>query len=68
MKVPKCCPMCGSYDEWSRVNKYHDGFSFAKAILGRAFLGQIGLLAGLLGKKRLVYICKRCHFSMEYRQ
>lgn len=68
MRAPKCCPMCGSYGEWVKVNKYHEGFSFWKALMGKVFLGRIGLFAGLIGKKKVVYACKRCRFSMEYKR
>lgn len=69
MKPPKRCPMCGSSTGWVHINTYHEGYSFLKALIGKAFLGnRVGFWAGLIGKRKVLYTCRQCHFTMEYKR
>jgi len=68
MKIPKCCPMCGSKDGWIRIEKTKKGFSFGKAVVGGVLTGGVGLVAGALGKKAATYACRDCGFQHEYRR
>ena len=67
MKPPKNCPICGRSDTWIRINSYHDGYSVVKGFLGHILFSRyIGTLAGFLGKKHQVYLCKNCGFQQTY--
>ena len=67
MKAPKNCPLCGCSKEWIHVNTYHQGYSFSKAILGHLIFGNsLGPWAGLIGKRKVLYVCRKCSFTMEY--
>lgn len=58
------CPKCG-VGYLSSVGERTGGFSGGKAVLGAVIAGPIGLAAGALGKKRTVYQCSRCGYTVE---
>lgn len=66
MKAPSKCPMCDSSFEWVEIDQDRKGFSVGKAAVGGVLLGPIGLAAGVLGKKKVLYKCRKCGFSHEY--
>ena len=67
MKAPTSCPLCGASRDWVCLNSYYRGFSWPKALLASVFFGKhLGALAGLQGRKKLLYYCKSCGFSIEY--
>lgn len=66
MKAPKNCPMCKDSLEWKQVDETKKGFSLGKAALGGILLGPVGLLGGVLGKKKVYYCCGKCKFEHEY--
>ena len=69
MRPPKQCPICGSTTDWIRTNMYHEGFSVLKALIGGLLLRHwIGFLAGLIGKRKVVYVCRQCNFTAEYKR
>lgn len=41
------------------------GFSGGKAAVGAVLLGPIGLAAGALGKKKKIYQCDHCGYTIE---
>ncbi len=51
------CPKCRSSDNLS-ANKH--GFGLGKAIIGGAFTGPVGLLAGFLGSGKVKITCLKC--------
>lgn len=58
------CPKCYmGYME--NVGERTGGFSGGKAIVGAVIAGPIGLAAGALGKKRNIYRCNRCGYTVE---
>ena len=59
----KRCPKCKTESSFILAGKARKGFSFFKAILGAIIIWPIGIIAGLLGKKRKLYICKNCGFK-----
>lgn len=66
MKAPSKCPMCGEIVQWKKVDQRNKGFSVGKAAVGGLLLGPLGLIGGVLGKKREFYYCGACGFSHEY--
>ena len=41
------------------------GFSGGKAVVGALIAGPIGLAAGALGKKKIIYCCSNCGYTIE---
>ncbi len=66
MEAPDSCPMCGEKDGWVKVDEGNMGFSGGKALVGGILLGPVGLVAGVLGKKKAQFHCRNCGFSHEY--
>ena len=58
------CPKChlGVLDA---CGERKGGFSTGKAALGAVIAGPIGLAAGALGKKKIIYRCSRCGYTVE---
>ena len=60
----KPCPRCvGGY--FRAIGERTGGFSGGKAALGAVLLGPIGLAAGALGKKKVMYQCQKCGYTLE---
>ena len=55
----KPCPKC-KVGYLRAIGERTGGFSGGKAVLGAALLGPIGLAAGALGKKKVMYQCQKC--------
>ena len=64
-KAPKKCPRCKASLAWQPVQKGRENFSVGKAIVGTAFLGPLGAIAGK-GKKKVIFQCAQCGFIGEY--
>ncbi|MDE6276437.1 MAG: hypothetical protein K2M75_07895 [Clostridia bacterium] len=64
--APEKCPICGEEPGWKRIDEQKKGFSAGKALAGGILLGPIGLVGGLFGKKKALYICTKCGFQHEY--
>lgn len=47
------------------VGERTGGFSGGKAALGAVLLGPIGIAAGALGKKKTMYQCNKCGYTVE---
>lgn len=60
----KLCPKCGR-GFMNAVGERTGGFSGGKALLGAVIAGPIGLAAGALGKKKTLYQCKNCGYTIE---
>lgn len=60
----KPCPKCG-VGYLRSVGERTGGFSGGKAALGAVLLGPIGLAAGALGKKKVMYQCQKCGYTVE---
>lgn len=60
----KACPKC-RIGYLTAVGEKTGGFSGGKAALGAVLVGPIGLAAGALGKKKKIYQCKRCGYTVE---
>lgn len=60
--------MCSELVTWKKVDTQKKGFSVGKAAVGGVLLGPIGLLGGVLGKKKSAYYCSECGFSHEYNE
>jgi hypothetical protein len=56
-------PVCPKYKNvlMKPVGEDHGGFSGGKAVVGAVLLGPIGLLGGMLGKKKVTYQCPRSY-------
>ncbi len=50
------CPSCGS----KQVSYGKQGFGFGKAIVGGLLTGGIGLLAGGIGRNKILLVCLKC--------
>lgn len=58
------CPNC-KMGYMSAVGERTGGFSAGKAAVGMFVAGPIGLAAGALGKKKKLYQCNRCGYTIE---
>ncbi len=58
------CPKCGSRDIHA-ISERTGGVSGGKAVLGAVIAGPIGIAAGALGKKKVLYQCKKCGYIVE---
>ena len=50
------CPKCAS----TNLTANTKGFGLGKAAVGGVLLGPVGLLGGLVGSKKAVFICLKC--------
>ncbi|KJR45065.1 Phage protein [Desulfosporosinus sp. I2] len=50
------CPKCKS----TNLTANNKGFGLGKAAVGGILLGPVGLLGGLVGSKKAVFICLKC--------
>ena len=55
------CPKCGS----TNLTANNKGFGLGKAAVGGVLLGPVGLLGGLIGSKKAVFICLKCGNQFE---
>ncbi len=53
------CPVCGSMS----IGIGQKGFSLGKAAAGGILLGPVGLLGGLIGRKKVEIICQACEYK-----
>lgn len=60
----KTCPKCRR-GYLIAVGERTGGFSGGKAALGAVLLGPIGIAAGALGKKKTMYQCNKCGYTVE---
>lgn len=51
------CPKCGSMS----FNTGQKGFGLGKAAIGAIALGPIGLMGGMLGRKKIELTCMNCN-------
>ena len=58
------CPKC-RMGYLKAVGERTGGFSGGKAALGAVIAGPIGLAAGALGRKKTMYQCNRCGYTIE---
>lgn len=58
------CPKC-RMGFLTAVSERTGGFSGGKAVLGAVLLGPIGVAAGALGKKKVLYRCNKCGYMVE---
>ena len=58
------CPKCRMVF-LTAVSERTGGFSGGKAVLGAVLLGPIGVAAGALGKKKVLYRCNKCGYMVE---
>jgi len=58
------CPKC-AMGYMQAVGERTGGFSGGKAVLGAVIAGPIGLAAGALGKKKTLYACNKCGYTIE---
>ena len=47
------------------ISERTGGFSGGKAALGAVVFGPIGLAAGAFGKKKVMYQCQKCGYTVE---
>lgn len=64
--APARCPSCSEVMGWAPQGSGKGGFSGGKAVAGAVLLGPIGLAAGALGKKQVMYQCSKCGFTQGY--
>ena len=62
---PDHCPKCKSYKTIQPMGERTGGFSGGKAVVGAVLLGPFGLAAGALGKKKVMYQCTKCGYTVE---
>ena len=60
----KTCPHC-HFGYLKPVGERQGGFSAGKAAIGAVIAGPIGLAAGALGRKKTMYQCNRCGYTIE---
>lgn len=58
------CPKC-KLGYLRAIGERKGGFSGGKAVLGAVIAGPIGLAAGALGRKKTMYQCNRCGYTVE---
>ena len=58
------CPKC-RLGYLRAIGERTGGFSGGKAAVGAVLLGPIGLAAGALGKKKVMYQCQKCGYTVE---
>ena len=58
------CPKCG-IGYMKAIGQRTGGFSGGKAVLGAVIAGPVGLAAGALGRKKTLYQCSRCNYTIE---
>lgn len=58
------CPKCRA-GYLKPIGERTGGFSGGKAVIGAIIAGPIGLAAGALGKKKTMYQCSRCGYTIE---
>ena len=58
------CPKC-RLGYLRAIGERKGGFSGGKAAIGAVIAGPIGLAAGALGKKKVLYQCSRCGYTIE---
>lgn len=57
------CPKCKR--PMIPISERTGGFSGGKAVIGAVVAGPIGIAAGALGKKRTLYRCSNCGYTVE---
>lgn len=60
----KPCPKCHT-GYLRAVSERKGGFSGGKAVAGAILLGPLGIAAGALGKKKVMYQCSKCGYMVE---
>lgn len=60
----KPCPKCG-VGYLRAISERKGGFSGGKAVAGAVLFGPIGIAAGALGKKKVMYQCQKCGYTVE---
>lgn len=60
----KPCPRCHT-GYLRAIGERTGGFSGGKAVAGAVLVGPLGLVAGALGKKKVMYQCQKCGYTME---
>ncbi len=55
------CPECGS----AQLSANQKGFGLGKAAVGGILLGPVGLLGGLIGKRKIIITCLQCGHQWE---
>ncbi|MBK5243755.1 MAG: hypothetical protein JJE18_01790 [Eubacteriaceae bacterium] len=63
--APGICPKCGKSKTMEMVSERQGGISGGKAALGAVLLGPIGLIGGALGKKKVMFQCSNCGYTVE---
>ena len=58
------CPKC-RIGFMNSIGERTGGFSGGKAIAGAIIAGPLGLAAGALGKKKKLYQCNKCGYTIE---
>ncbi|MBQ6421727.1 MAG: hypothetical protein IJK02_11700 [Clostridia bacterium] len=58
------CPNCRN-GYLQSVGERTGGFSGGKAAIGAVIAGPVGLAAGALGKKKVMYCCSNCGYKIE---
>lgn len=58
------CPRCRQ-GYLKALGERTGGFSGGKAVLGAIIAGPIGIAAGALGKKKVMYACDHCGYTIE---
>ena len=53
------CPICDSMS----IAIGQKGFSLGKAAAGGILLGPLGLLGGLIGRKKIEIVCQACEYK-----
>lgn len=59
-KIP-FCPKCHS----TSLTAQKKGFGIGKAVIGRALVGNIGLMAGNIGANKVIVTCLNCGHQFE---
>ena len=70
-KAPYACPICGAgfFEGWGPQQTYKETLSAGKALAGGILAGPVGAVVGAsMGKKMVIYACKKCGFSQTYKQ
>jgi tellurium resistance protein TerD len=55
------CPRCGS----TQLTANKKGFGFGKAVVGKLLIGNVGLLGGFIGSKKMEITCLKCEYKWK---
>lgn len=56
-----CCPRCGS----TSITANTKGYGIGKGVIGAAVVGPLGLVAGNIGRHKVLITCLNCGYRFK---